>query len=75
MSCIQSCLTLCDPGVAHQAMLLMKISRQEHWSGLPFPPSGDLPDTRIEPTSPVFPALQADSLPAGSKRRGGLSKN
>ena len=53
----------------------MGFSRQEHWSGLPFPPSGDLPDTRIEPTSPVFPALQADSLPAGSKRRGGLSKN
>ena len=32
---------------------------QEYWSGLPFPPSGDLPDPRIEPT---FPALQVDSL-------------
>ena len=28
---------------------------QEHWSGLPFPPPGDLPDTAIEPTSPVPP--------------------
>ena len=31
---------------------------------LPFPSSGDLPDPGIEPTSPVFLALQADSLPA-----------
>ena len=30
---------------------------QEHWSGLPFPPSRDLPDPGIEPTSPVAPAL------------------
>ena len=34
--------------------------RQEHWSGLPFPSPGDLPDPGIEPGSP---ALQADSLP------------
>ena len=34
-------------------------SRQEHWSGLPFPSPGDLPDAGIEPGSP---ALQADSL-------------
>ena len=43
-----------------QAPLSMGFSRQEHWSGLPFPPPGDLPDPRIEPKSP---ALQADSLP------------
>ena len=30
---------------------------QEYWSGLPFPPPGDLPDLEIEPTSPAFPAL------------------
>ena len=30
---------------------------------LPFPPPGDLPHPRIEPTSPVPPVLQADSLP------------
>ena len=41
----------------------MGFSRQEHWSGLPCPPPGDLPDPRIEPVSPSAPALQADSLP------------
>ena len=46
--------------VARQAPLSMGFSRQEYWSGLPFPPPGDLPDPGIEPTSP---ALQADSLP------------
>ena len=39
--------------------LSMAFSRQEYWSGLPFPSPGDLPDPGIEPTSP---ALQADSL-------------
>ena len=38
----------------------MGFCRQEYWSGLPFPPSGDLPDAGIKPTSP---ALQVDSLP------------
>ena len=37
------------------------ISRQEYWSGLPFPSTGDLPDPGIEPGSPT---LQADSLPS-----------
>ena len=39
--------------VAHQAPLSMGFSRQEHWSGLPFPPPGDLPDVGMEPTSPA----------------------
>ena len=39
----------------------MEFSRQEYWSGLPFPFPGDLPDPGIEPRSP---ALQADSLPS-----------
>ena len=39
----------------------MEFSRQEYWSGLPFPSPGDLPDPGIEPESP---ALQADSLPS-----------
>ena len=43
--------------VAQQAPLSMGFFRQEHWSGLPFPSSGDLPDPGIEPTSPVSPAL------------------
>ena len=46
--------------VACQSPLSMGFSRQEYWSGLPCPPPGDLPETRIEPTSP---ALQVDSLP------------
>ena len=46
--------------VACQSPLSMGFSRQEYWSGLPCPPPGDLPDTRIEPMSP---ALQVDSLP------------
>ena len=41
----------------------MRFSRQEHWSGLLFPSPGDLPDPRIEPMSPVSPALLADYLP------------
>ena len=45
--------------VAHQAPLSMGFSRQEHWSGLPFPPSGDLPDPGTEPVSP---ALQVETF-------------
>ena len=41
----------------------MEFSRPEYWSGLPFPPPGDLPNPGIEPRSP---ALQANSLPAES---------
>ena len=46
--------------IGHQAPLSMGFSRQEYWSGLPFPPPGDLPNPGIEPGSP---ALQLDSLP------------
>ena len=46
--------------VAHQAPPSMGFSRQEYWSGLPFPSPGDLSDPGIEPG---FPTLQADSLP------------
>ena len=40
--------------VARQAPLSMGFPRHEYWSGLPFPPPGDLPDPGIEPTSPVL---------------------
>ena len=40
----------------------MGFSRQEYWSGLPYPPPGDLSDPGIEPVSPASPTLQADSL-------------
>ena len=39
--------------IAHQAPLFMDFSRQEYWSGLPFASPGDLPNQRIEPTSPI----------------------
>ena len=45
--------------VARQAPLSIRLSRQEYWSGLPFPSPGDLPNSEIEPRSP---ALQADDL-------------
>ena len=45
--------------VAHQAPQSMGFSRQEYWSGLPFPSPGDLSNPGIEPRSP---ALQADAL-------------
>ena len=50
------------PPVVHQASLSMGFSRQEYWSGLPFPLLGDIPNPGIKPTSLVSPALQADSL-------------
>ena len=47
--------------VAYQAPPSMGFSRQEYWSGLPFPSPGDLPHPGIEPGSP---ALRADALPS-----------
>ena len=47
--------------VAYQTPLSMGFSRQECWSGLPFPSPGDLPNPGIDPRSP---ALQADALPS-----------
>ena len=57
----QACLT--PYTVACKSPLSMGFSRQEYWSGLPFPPPGDLPTPGIKSTSPVSPALQVDSLP------------
>ena len=58
---LQSCLTLCVPVDYSPTRLLLpwNFSRQESWSGLPFPSSGDLPNPGIKPPSP---ALQADDL-------------
>ena len=59
---LQSSPILCDPmdrTVAHQAPMSMGFSRQKLWSGLLFPPPGDLPDPGIKPAAP---GLQADSL-------------
>ena len=53
--------------VSRQVSLSIRFSRQEHWTGLPCPPPGNLPNPGIEPApNHAFcaPALQADSLPA-----------
>ena len=56
----QLCPTLATPWtVAYQAPLSVGFSRQEYWSGLPFPSPGDLPNPGIELGSPT---LQTDSL-------------
>ena len=57
--------------VAHQAPLSMGFSRQEHWSGLPFPSPGDLPNPGIEPR---YPALQAGSFPSESSEKPSIMK-
>ena len=57
---LQSCPTLCDPmDCSLTASLSVGFSRQEYWTGLSFPPPGDLPDPEIEPTSLMSPALAA----------------
>ena len=48
--------------VAHQSSLSMEFSRQEHWSGLPFPSPWDVPNPGIKLAFPKSRALQADSL-------------
>ena len=50
--------------VACQAPLSMEFSRQEYWSGLPFPTPGTLPDPGIKLKSPASPELQVDSFTA-----------
>ena len=56
---LQSCPTLCYSlwTAARQAPLFIGFSRQEYWSGLPCPPTGDLPDSGIKPVSLISPAL------------------
>ena len=51
--------------VADQASPSMGFSRQEYWSGLPFPSPGDLPDPGIEPGSPTLEADALTSEPPG----------
>ena len=67
----QSCPIFVTPWtVAYQACPSMGFSRNEWWSGLPFPSPGDLPDPGIEPRSP---ALQADALPSEPPGKSGLN--
>ena len=54
--------------VAFQALPSMVFSRQEYWSGLPFPSPGDLPDPGIEPRSPTLEADTLTSEPPGKPK-------
>ena len=65
----QSCPTLATPWtVAYQAPPSMRFSRQEYWSGLPFPSPGDLPNPGTKPESPAFQADALTSEPPGKSR-------
>ena len=54
--------------VAHQAPQSMEFSRQEHWSGLPFPSPGDLPNLGIEPISLMSPAMEGGFFTTSAAR-------
>ena len=58
--------------VTYQALLSMGFSRQEYWSGLPFPSPGDLPDPAIKPGSPTLQADVRGRETVGGKMRGGV---
>ena len=57
--------------VAYQASPSMGFSRQEYWSGLPFPSPGDLPDPGIEPRCPALEADALTSEPPGKPQESG----
>ena len=61
--------------VAYQASPSMGFSRQEYWSGLPFPSPGDLPDSGIEPGSPALEADALTSEPPGKQILEGKKNN
>ena len=69
-SVAESCLTLVTPWTAaHQAPLSMGFSRQEYWSGLPFPPPGNLPNPGGKPTSPALAGGCFTTEPPGKPER------
>ena len=55
--------------VAHQSPLTMEFSWEEHWSGLPFPPPGDLPNPGIELKSPALAGRFLTTKPPGKLLR------
>ena len=65
LSCF-SHVRLCSQTVAHWAPLSMGFSRQEYWSGLSYPPPGDLPNPGIKPASLCLLHWQVGSLPLGA---------
>jgi len=64
--CVHACLVMSDSLQLHQASLSTGFSRQEYWSGLPFPYPRDLPAPRIEPTSLESPALAGRFFTTGA---------
>ena len=66
LCCAQSSLIFAAPGtVAQQAPLSTEFPRQEYWSGQPFPSPENLPDSGIEPMSPVFTGKFLTAEPPG----------
>ena len=65
LSCVQLFLT--PSTVALQAPLFMGFPRQEYWSGLPFPPPGDIPNPEITPSSPALAGGFFTSEPRGKE--------
>ena len=66
--CVPSCLTPCDPmDYCLPGPCPWDFSRQEYWSGLPFPAPGDIHDPGIEPVSLESPALAGGFFTAGPK--------
>ena len=62
-------------GVQHARLLSSRgFSRQEHWSGLPFPPLGDLPNPGAKPRSPVLQADSSPSEPPGKPKNTGVGR-
>ena len=60
---------------AHKALPSLGFSRQEYWSGVPFPSPGDLPNPGMEPKSPLSPAVQVDSLQSEPPGKPGMQYN
>ena len=69
-ACVLSHVWLFAILVAHQAPLSMEFSRQEYWSGLSFPTSGDLPHPGIKPVSPALAGRFFTTVPLGKPRWG-----
>ena len=69
--CVLHCVQLfaTPRTVAYQASPSMGFSRQEYWSGLPFPSPGHLPDPGIEPGSPALQAYALPSEPPGKPKK------
>ena len=66
---LHSCLTLCDPmDYSPPGSSVMGFSKQEYWSGLPFPSPRDLPDPGMEPVPPALAGRVFTTLPPGKPR-------